>query len=45
MRPLQKCSTALKTHKDEFAFSLTANEAKDVLQKLTPWQIDWNKQK
>lgn len=42
---IAKMLYGLKTHKDEFAFSLTANEAKDVLQKLTPWQIDWNKQK
>ena len=35
----------LKNGEDNFAFSYSPDEAKDILQSLTPWAIDWDKQK
>lgn len=35
----------LKNNEEEFEFSCSPDEAKDILQSLTPWQIDWDKAK
>ena len=35
----------LKDPKTEFTFSVSPSEAKEVLQSLTPWEIDWEKAK
>ena len=35
----------LKNTKSEFKFSMTSSDAKDVLQSLTTWEIDWEKAK
>lgn len=34
-----------KTHVDSFQFSMSPEEAKEYLQSLTPWKINWEKEK
>lgn len=33
----------LRTHKEEYRIDMSIEEARDVLQSLTPWEIKWNK--
>lgn len=34
---------AFKTHKEEYQFDVSVDDAKQTLQELTPWEIDWKK--
>ncbi len=42
---IAKTLYAFKTGAEEYKFAVSVEDAKATLQSLTPWEIDWDKQK